>query len=71
MPKGTISVTVQCRNCGSAVIDFPDEEPDDPIAKCGQCGNVLGPISSINAKVRGEGHTPVNIDIIIGRKIID
>ena len=69
MTNRTISVEVQCRNCGSTVFDIPDEASDDPIAKCVHCHNILGPISAIHAKIRGGSHTPVNVDIVT--KIID
>lgn len=69
MTKRTVDVRVQCRNCGSTVFDIPDEATDDPVAKCGQCGGILGPMSAIDAKIKGHAHTPVNVDIVT--KIID
>jgi uncharacterized Zn finger protein len=71
MTKRTVSVEVQCSACGSTVFEVPDEHTNDPLAKCSKCGAVLGPMSSIYAKVRGEGHTPVNVKIVVLPEVID
>ena len=64
MAKRTVSVRRRCSHCGRAVLKLPNEHSDDTIAKCGNCGRVLGPMRAIYEKMTGQPHTPVNVTIL-------
>jgi len=60
MSKPSAFGLIKCPDCGNTVFSVSNEVADDPIIKC-KCGAVLGPSMSLEARARGEPHTPVNV----------
>ena len=71
MPKITASVEMQCNKCRGTVFQMPDGTANDPILVCSKCGNPIGPKSSVEAALRGEGHTPLGGSVVSSFKNLD
>jgi uncharacterized Zn finger protein len=61
MGKGTLIIEIKCANCGSTVLQFPDDLADSSLVHCTGCGHNVGPYGAIKAALRGETHTPVGV----------
>ena len=51
-----------CSACQRNSFALPNTNNSEEVIQC-ECGNILGPLSSLKAKANGEAHTPVNADV--------
>lgn len=59
MPKGTLTIEIKCANCGSAVLQFPDNLTDSTLIHCADCGRNVGPYGALKSAAQGESHTVI------------
>ena len=59
MPKGTLSLQIQCANCGNAELRFPDQASDGTLITCVNCGRNVGSYGALKAALRSEALTPI------------
>ena len=53
---------IVCNACQRDQFHLPNTNNTEEVIQCA-CGNVLGPLSSLEFKANGSAHTPVNADV--------